>query len=109
MGLGRSLLWHKLDESVESFLQLERDCSQRRLVNDDGMLAAHPLVSFAVDAAEIPYVAAAVRFAIGVDDLAVETGPRLFKECQQAKLGCAAAAKQQTCRPSAARPTEDRT
>ena len=74
MGLGQSLLWHKLDESVESFLQLERDCSQRRQVNDDGMLAAHPLASSAVDAAEISDVAAAVRFGVGFDELAVETG-----------------------------------
>jgi hypothetical protein len=44
-------------------------------VNDDGMLAAHPLASFAVDAAEISDVAAAVRFGVGFDDLTIETGP----------------------------------
>jgi hypothetical protein len=38
------------------------------------MLAAHPLAGFAVDAAEIPYVTAAVRFGVGFDDLTIETG-----------------------------------
>ena len=43
-------------------------------MNDDGMFAAHPLASFAVDAAEISYVASAVRFGVGVDELAIKTG-----------------------------------
>ena len=38
------------------------------------MFAAHPLLIFAVDAAEISYVAPAVRSSIGVDDLTIETG-----------------------------------
>ena len=40
------------------------------------MLSAHPLASFAVDAAEISYVAAAVRFGVGVDDFTIETALR---------------------------------
>jgi hypothetical protein len=39
------------------------------------MLAAYPLASSAVDAAEISDVAAAVRFGVGFDDLTIETGP----------------------------------
>jgi hypothetical protein len=40
------------------------------------MFAAHPWSIFAVDAAVIANVAAAVRFCIGVDDFTVETGLR---------------------------------
>ena len=36
------------------------------------MFAAHPFTSFAVDAAEISYITPAIRFAIGVDNLAVQ-------------------------------------
>ncbi len=38
------------------------------------MFAAHPFASFAVDAAEISDVAAAVCFGIGVDQLAIKAG-----------------------------------
>src|ERR1700741_5579021 len=38
------------------------------------MFAAHPFESFAVDAAEISYVTPAIRFAIGVDQLAIKAG-----------------------------------
>ena len=36
------------------------------------MFAAHPFASFALYAAEISYVAAAVGFAVGIDDLAIK-------------------------------------
>jgi hypothetical protein len=45
-------------------------------MNHDGMLAAHPLAGFAVDAAKVSYIAAAVGFAVGVDQLAIEAGFR---------------------------------
>ena len=38
------------------------------------MFAAHPFAGFALNAAEISYVASAVGFAVGVDDLAIEAG-----------------------------------
>ena len=37
------------------------------------MLAAHPWLIFAVDAAEISYITSAVGFGIGVDELTIET------------------------------------
>src|SRR5437016_5938495 len=43
-------------------------------MDQDRMLAAHPLSIFALDAAVIAEIAAAVGLAIGVDDLAIETG-----------------------------------
>ena len=58
----------------KSTFQLESDCSQRRQVNNYGMLAAHPLAGFALNPAEISHVAAAVRFAVGVDDLTIIPG-----------------------------------
>ena len=44
-------------------------------MNEDGVLAAHPGNILSLDAAEIANVAAAIRFCIGVDDLAIEAGP----------------------------------
>ena len=38
------------------------------------MFAAHPFAGFALNAAEVSYVASAVCFAVGVDDLAIEAG-----------------------------------
>ena len=38
------------------------------------MFAAHPFASFALDATKISYITPAVRFGIGVDKLAIETG-----------------------------------
>ena len=38
------------------------------------MLTTHPGNVLGVDAAEVSYVAAAVRFCFGVDDFTVETG-----------------------------------
>src|ERR1700747_3733211 len=38
------------------------------------MFATHPFASFTMDAAEISYVAPAVRFGIGVDQLTIEAG-----------------------------------
>ena len=43
-------------------------------MNQDRVFAPHPFAGFALHAAKISYVAPAVRFAIGVDDLAVEAG-----------------------------------
>ena len=43
-------------------------------MNQDRMFAAHPFAGFALNAAEISYVAAAVGFAVGVDDLAIKAG-----------------------------------
>jgi hypothetical protein len=40
------------------------------------MFATHPGNVLGLDAAEVSYVAAAVRFCIAVDDLAIETGLR---------------------------------
>ena len=62
--------------AISSLLQFEGNCCQRRQVNDDRMVAAHPLASFAVDAPEVSYVAAAVRFAVGIEKLAIEAGFR---------------------------------
>ena len=58
----------------ESLFQLEGHSRQRRQMNQDRMFAAHPLAGFALNAAEISHVAAAVGFAVGVDDLAIEAG-----------------------------------
>ena len=58
----------------ESFLQLKSDYSQRRQVNHDGMFASHPLSSFAVYAAKVAYIAAAVCFGVGVDELPIKAG-----------------------------------
>src|SRR5438874_9198180 len=58
----------------ESPVQLEGEGRQRRQMNQDRMFAAHPFASFALNATEISYVAAAVGFAVGVDDLAIEAG-----------------------------------
>jgi hypothetical protein len=38
------------------------------------MVATHPLAGFAINPAEISHVAAAVRFAIAVDDLTIIPG-----------------------------------
>src|SRR5437763_8913409 len=38
------------------------------------MFAAHPFSSFAVDAAEISYIASAIRFGVGVNELKIEAG-----------------------------------
>ena len=43
-------------------------------MNEDRMFSAHPGNVLGLYAAEISYVAAAVRFSIGVDDFAIETG-----------------------------------
>jgi len=43
-------------------------------MNENRMLAAHLGNILCLDAAEISYVAAAVRFSIGVDDFAIEAG-----------------------------------
>ena len=37
-------------------------------------MAAHPGNILGLDAAKIPYIAAAIRFCIGIDELAIETG-----------------------------------
>jgi hypothetical protein len=62
--------------AISSLLQFEGNCCQWRQVNDDGMFAAHPLASFAMDAAEVSYIAAAVGFAVGVDELVIKAGFR---------------------------------
>ena len=43
-------------------------------MNQDRVFAAHPLLGFALNAAEISHVAAAVRFAIAIDDLTIIPG-----------------------------------
>ena len=43
-------------------------------MNQNRMFAAHPFAGFALNAAQISYVASPVGFAVGVDDLAVEAG-----------------------------------
>ena len=43
-------------------------------MNQDRVFAAHPFAGLALYATEISYVASAVGFAVGVDDLAIETG-----------------------------------
>ena len=43
-------------------------------MNQDRVFAAHPFPGFALNAAEISHIAPAVRFAIGVDDLTIESG-----------------------------------
>jgi hypothetical protein len=43
-------------------------------MNQDRMFATHPLAGFAVDATEISYIAAAVCFGVGVDELPIEAG-----------------------------------
>jgi hypothetical protein len=60
--------------AISSLLQFEANRCQWGQVNDDRMFASHPLASFAVNAAEISYVAAAVGFAVGVDDLPIKSG-----------------------------------
>ena len=63
-------------ETNESPFEFERYACQRRQMDKNGTWATHPFPSFAVDAAKISYVAAAVGFGIGINDLAVETGFR---------------------------------
>jgi hypothetical protein len=60
----------------ESLFQLERYGRQRRQMNQDRMFAAHPLLGFALNTAEISYVATTVGFAVSVDELAIEPGFR---------------------------------
>ena len=43
-------------------------------MNQDRVFATHPLAGFALNATEISHIAAAIRFAIGVDELAIESG-----------------------------------
>jgi len=43
-------------------------------MNQDRVFAAHPLPGFALNVAEISNIAAAVRFASGVDDFTIEPG-----------------------------------
>src|SRR5882724_3348104 len=43
-------------------------------MDQDRMLAAHPLPIFALDAAVIAEIATAVCLGVGVDDLAIKTG-----------------------------------
>ena len=42
-------------------------------MNQDRVFATHPLAGFALNAAEVSHVAAAVRFAVGVNDLTIES------------------------------------
>ena len=58
----------------ESLFQLEGHSRQRRQMNQDRVFAAHPFAGFALHAAEISHVAPPVGFAVGVDDLTVESG-----------------------------------
>ena len=58
--------------AISSLLQFEGNCCEWGQVNDDGMFAAHPCAGFAVDTAEVSYVAAAVRFAVGVDEFVIK-------------------------------------
>ena len=55
------------------FLQLEGKGSQRWQLDEDGMSAAHPGNVFGLGTAKISNVTSAVRFGIGVDELAIET------------------------------------
>ena len=71
-----AVLCDDVDGAIPSLLQFEGNCCQWGQVNDDGMFAAHPLAGFALNAAEVSYVAAAVGFAVGVDELAIKAGFR---------------------------------
>jgi hypothetical protein len=62
----------------ESSLQLERHSRQRRQMDQDRMLAAHPLPIFSLDTAVVANVAPAIRFGVGVDDFMVETELRRY-------------------------------
>ena len=42
-------------------------------MNEDRMFPAHPGKILGLDTAEIAYVAAAIRFSMGVDELTIET------------------------------------
>src|SRR6266404_5598642 len=46
------------------------------MLNQDRLLAAHPMHAFALHAAEISHVAAAVGLRVGVDDLAIKSRTR---------------------------------
>ena len=69
--------WHnfvKLNKVTKLPLQLKRERGQRRQMDEDRMFAAHPFSSFALNATQISYVAPAVGFTVGVDDLSIEAG-----------------------------------
>jgi hypothetical protein len=66
----------KFSENAQSLFQFEGYSRQRRQINQDGVFAAHPFSSFALNPTQISYVAAAVGFAVGIYDLAVEAGFR---------------------------------
>jgi hypothetical protein len=65
--------WSRLAKANDSPFQLKRHGRQRRQVNEDGVLAAHPGNVLGLNAAQISHVAAAVRLSIGVDELTIET------------------------------------
>jgi hypothetical protein len=69
----------KIGEINESPFQLERQCRQRRQVNEDRMFTAHPGNILSIDTAKISYVAAAIGFRIGIDNLTTTLlTPRLY-------------------------------
>src|SRR5437660_6173508 len=53
-------------------LQLERQGSQRGKIDQNRMLAAHPWCVFAVFAAVVPDIAAAIGFGVGIDNFAIK-------------------------------------
>src|SRR5947207_13544095 len=58
---------------VSSALEFECNRRQGRQLDEDRMLASHPLSIFALHAAEVADVAAAVRLRIGVNDPAIKS------------------------------------
>src|ERR1043166_3501125 len=57
-------------------LQFESDCREGRQLDDNRLLSSHPWLIFALHAAVISNIAAAVRFRVGIDDLAIRSRTR---------------------------------
>src|SRR5438094_5371226 len=66
----------RLAKANESSLQLERHSGQGRKMDQDRMLAAHPLSVFAPHAPVVTKIAAAVRLRVGIDYFSIKPGLR---------------------------------
>src|SRR5439155_6005337 len=68
--------WAPESSSNAARVRLKRKCRQRWQLHQNGVIATHPWAIFALDPPEVPDVAAAVGFRIGVYDFAIESDAR---------------------------------
>src|SRR5207249_11156289 len=66
----------RFSEGNESPFQLERHRGEGRKMDQDRMLAAHPLSIFAQNASIVANVAAAIRLRVGIDYFSIKPGLR---------------------------------